>query len=83
MEPIPTFTFVRSGQINAGSSNTGPIRTLVDVDANVDDVDVVRKVKAVVAVAAEAALEVDAVAVVAAQVGIGEALVNVDTVTVR
>ena len=61
--------------------------TLVDVDAGVGVgvvgvVDVVGEVKAVVAPTAEAAVEVDAVAVSAADVGVVQTLVDVDAMTV-
>ena len=54
----------------------------VDVVRKYVRVDVVRKLEAGVAAAAEAAVIVDAIAVTAAQVGIGQALINVDTMTV-
>ena len=76
MIPGGTLALVRPEQVDAGPPSAGLVPALVDVDAAVGE-DVVGEVKAGVAATAEAAVEVDAVAVPAARVGVDCALVDV------
>ena len=87
MKPMRALALVGPDQVVADAAAVARLaETLVDVDAGVGVgvgvVDVVGEVKAVVAPTAEAAVEVDAVAVSAADVGVAQTLVDVDAMTV-
>ena len=85
MKPLRALALVGPDQVVADTAAVARLaETLVDVDAGVGVgvVDVVGEVKAVVAPTAEAAVEVDAVAVSAADVGVAQTLVDVDAMTV-
>ena len=85
MKPMRALALVGPDQVVADAAAVARLaETLVDVDTGVGVgvVDVVGEVKAVVAPTAEAAVEVDAVAVSAADVGVAQTLVDVDAMTV-
>ena len=83
MKPMRALALVGPDQVVADAAAVARLaETLVDVDAGVVVVTVVGEVKAVVAPTAEAAVEVDAVAVSAADVGVAQTLVDVDAMTV-
>jgi hypothetical protein len=81
VETFWAFALIRSRKIMADSTFAGLFEAFVDVNALVR-IHVVGKLKANVATAPKAALEVDAVAVVTAKVWVTQTLVDVHTMAI-